>query len=252
MIIYFTGTGNSLVVARKLADKLGDSLIPLHDAVDCDLLGEKRIGLVYPTYMLDAPIAVRTLVPRLQLPKDAYVYIVITCGAQTNNAVWRVRKLLRDKEIEISYCNKVRFPDTAGLAYGRNPNDQVWKFKKYAPRIDAIVNDVAAEKHAFHYAGMDVLGCLLSTEAVSKQMYRGFIPVPNGEKCIGCGICARICPQANISVIDSKAKVGDKCTMCLGCVHFCPKQAMEVAGKETKPSYQYHHPDIKRDDLFRR
>ena len=45
MIIYFTGTGNSLVVARKIAAKTGDAIIAMHDAVERDLSCEKQIGL---------------------------------------------------------------------------------------------------------------------------------------------------------------------------------------------------------------
>lgn len=59
MILYFSGSGNSLAIARQLADKLGEQVLSLYDAVNADLQGETRIGLVYPTYWLDAPVAVK-------------------------------------------------------------------------------------------------------------------------------------------------------------------------------------------------
>ena len=245
MIIYFTGTGNSLVMARRLADRLEEDAVSMYDAVERDLTSEKRVGLVYPTYMLDAPIAVRELVPKLRFPKGAYIYIVITCGAQTNNAIWTVRRLLKAQGVDIAYCNKVRFPDTAGLAYHRNPNDQVWKFEKYATRMDEIVADIAACKHALHYAGMDPLGCLMRVPALSEKAYRPFQPSA------GCGLCEKICPQKNITVEGKCASVGERCTCCLRCVHYCPHQAMQIGGKPTQKSFQYHHPEIKVQDLYR-
>ena len=42
--------------------------MPLHEAVRTDLSAEESIGLVYPTYCLDAPLAIKALVPKLQPP----------------------------------------------------------------------------------------------------------------------------------------------------------------------------------------
>ena len=139
MILYFSGSGNSLAIARRLADKLNEQIIPLHEAVSLNLSNEKRIGLVYPTYWLDAAKPVRDLVPKLNISPTAYVFIVITCGAQTNNAVWSVRKLLSRKGIKVAYCNKIRVPDSSALGFGRDPNKQLWKFDKYEPRLPSFL-----------------------------------------------------------------------------------------------------------------
>ena len=37
MILYFSGTGNSLAIARKIAEATNDQVIPLTDAVKQDL-----------------------------------------------------------------------------------------------------------------------------------------------------------------------------------------------------------------------
>ena len=69
MILYFSGTGNSLAIARKIAEALGEQVLSIYDAVKADLSGEKRIGLVFPTYNLDAPIAVTQLIPKIRFPE---------------------------------------------------------------------------------------------------------------------------------------------------------------------------------------
>lgn len=252
MILYFSGSGNSLAIARQLAEKLGERVMSLYDAVHADLQGETRIGLVYPTYWLDAPMAVKQLVAQLVLPKNAYTFIVITCGAQTNNAVWSVRRILKQKGVRLNYCHKIRVPDSSAIAFGRNPNDQAWKFDKYASRIDLIAKEIADKRNRLHFSEFDPFGWILNTKALSQKAYRLTLPAVNPEKCIGCGVCTKVCPQANISLIDKKAVMADRCTLCLACLHFCQQQAVEIAGKPTIAERQYHHPNVKLRDLLRR
>ena len=82
MIFYFSGTGNSLAIARKIAEAINDQLMPLNDAVRTDLTNEQRIGLVFPTYDFNMPPAVRNMIPRLKISPKAYVFAITTCGAQ--------------------------------------------------------------------------------------------------------------------------------------------------------------------------
>ena len=250
MILYFSGSGNSLAIARKLAEKLNEQVVPLHEAVSLDLSKERRIGLVYPTYWLDAAKPVRDLVPKLNISPSAYVFIVITCGAQTNNAVWSVRKLLAKKDVKVAYCNKIRVPDSSALGFGRDPNKQLWKFDKYAPRLEQIIKDLIAERRGSHFGGCDPLGWLLNRPGIAEKTQKVTQPATNAEKCIGCGTCAKICPQENITMVDGKANIGGKCAMCLACLHFCPHQAMELNHKPTLKEQQYHHPDIQLKNMM--
>lgn len=252
MIIYFSGTGNSLAIARRIAQTLDEPIMSLYDAAGVDLSNEKRIGLVYPTYWLDAPLAVKQLVPQLTISPDAYLFIVITCGAQTNNAIWSVRRVLKAKGCELDYCNKIRVPDSSAAAFGRNPNDQKWKFERFASRLDNILSDLKEQKHALHYSGMDPIGYWLNKGSLGVKSYRLTTPHVDADKCIGCGTCYKVCPQDNITITDGKATIHDNCTMCLGCAHLCPQQAIMIADHIIDKSQQYHHPDIKLKDLIRR
>ena len=66
------------------------------------------------------------------------------------------------------------------------------------------------------------------------------------EKCIGCGICAQVCPMNNIQLVDGLPQLGCECAFCFGCFHWCPKNAMSREGLTRS---QYHHPEVSLADM---
>lgn len=74
-------------------------------------------------------------------------------------------------------------------------------------------------------------------------LFRGEVTMPHdaqGEhKCTGCGICEKACPNASISVLNTRNLAGkkvlgkyiyrlDSCTMCALCVESCPFDAIHM------------------------
>ena len=252
MILYFSGTGNSLAIARKIAEAINDQVLPLTEAVQQDLTNEQRIGLVFPTYDFNLPPALPEMVSHLKISPKSYVFTVVTCGSMAGNCIWVLRRLLREKGIELAYSHKVSVPDNSALAFGRNPNKQLKKFERVPARMEQIIRELQAESHTLHYSWFSLLSWLLGRPAVEKGMIHCLGPKVNADKCTGCNTCVRVCPMDNINLTDEKAIIGDNCTVCLACVHACPQQAVSTNGRETLKERQYRHPDIKLKDLIKR
>ncbi len=63
--------------------------------------------------------------------------------------------------------------------------------------------------------------------------WRSFRPVIDREKCIGCGLCKKFCPDVCIEIKDKKAEVDyDYCKGCLICKSVCPVQAISSEEEE--------------------
>ena len=252
MILYFSATGNSLAVARQLAERLNERLMLLTEAVQQDLTAEKRIGLVFPTYDFNLPPAMPEMISQLQISPQAYVFAVVTCGSAAGNCIWVLRRLLRKNGIELAYSHKVSMPDNSALAFGRNPNKQLGKFQRVPARMEQIIRELQAESHTLHYSWFGLLSWLLGRPAVTRGMIHCMGPKVNPAKCTGCGICSRVCPMKNIRLTDKKAITGDHCTVCLACVHACAQQAFTTNGLQTHKERQYRHPQIQLKDLLLR
>lgn len=70
---------------------------------------------------------------------------------------------------------------------------------------------------------------------------KGFLTMKNHQvkidqnKCIGCGLCKKVCVANNIVIENKKAKtVLDDCIMCGQCSGVCPKHAISISGFDFK------------------
>ena len=84
MIYYFSGTGNSLRVARHLADALSEQLSPMVFPLTTS---GNLIGLVFPVYSWGIPNVVEQFVRKTlasflkgKSEGDCFLYAVMTCG----------------------------------------------------------------------------------------------------------------------------------------------------------------------------
>lgn len=98
-IYYFSGTGNSLAVARDLANKMKAKLIPISWAMnneDTVIIDADVTGIVFPVYHSGLPVIMRNFIEKTQFLGDPYVFAVCTYGGLGPGAAVRyLRTLIR-------------------------------------------------------------------------------------------------------------------------------------------------------------
>lgn len=255
MIFYFTGTGNSLWVAKALGEALGEPLVSIADELRKEaedltypVRPDEKILFVYPVHSWGPAVPVSRFISRLTLNGYAGqpVYSVSTCGDECGYTDRLIRKALGKRAIPLTAAYSVIMPNNYILLPGFNVDSKEVEERKLqeAPaRVDGIVEAIRTHRQEalYHTGSMPGLKSrcvypLFAHLAIGRNAFRAT------DACISCGLCERICPTGTIRMQDGKPVWANTCVQCVACIHRCPVRAIEY-GKETLKKGRYHHPD---------
>ena len=255
-IYYFSGTGNSLKIAKGLADELKDTeLISIARAVNTEPKGNfEKIGIVFPVYMWGLPLIVSDFLKKLKNSKS-YFFAVATYGGFPGSAVVQAGKLLEANGIKLSSGFAVRMPGNYTPMYGAIPDGKQRKmFEEAEKKVKKIAEFVRAGLNSKPEKSFFLLNWLFSKKFYSfaaphiHEMDKRFWA---DEKCTSCGICEKVCPVSDITLVNGKPVWHNHCQQCLACLQWCPVEAIQY-GKSTEGRRRYRHPQSKVQDFLMR
>jgi menaquinone-dependent protoporphyrinogen IX oxidase len=95
LLAYFSGTGNSLFLAKELSGNIPDSTLlsvtkALRENMAC--AGFERIVIVYPVYYVGLPAIVQRFVARFDFSPFTAIYSVCTSGDDDGELYQDVRR----------------------------------------------------------------------------------------------------------------------------------------------------------------
>lgn len=259
IIYYFTGTGNSLAAARKIAAVLGDcELVPIASLQDTkgDIVpAAERVGIVAPVYFCGLPLMVTSFAERLDPAAVKYLFCIMTHGGGGESAALRqLDAILRErhgKGLDAGFG--VAMPGNYILMYespaGMKRQEILQKADEAIARIAGAVSQ--CEKYTLPSS---LIGRVLHSLA-----YPWFVSHARTndkkftvtDKCTACGTCVAVCPVNNIELVDNKPVWKHRCELCCGCIHTCPVQAIQ-AGPKTEKWQRYRNPNVTVADLKRK
>ena len=250
IIYYFTGTGNSLAVAKKIAAALGDcELVPIaslqNTTGDINPLAD-RVGIINPVYFAGLPVMVAGFAGRFDLSKVKYVFSIVTYGGSgAAPALQQLDSILKKRGHGLDAGFMVKMPGNYILLYESPTGEK--REKMLATADGQIVGSAAAiDRNEIRKLPASFLSGILHSLAYPRftsHVHEDDRKFSVNENCTSCGTCAAICPAGNIELVDGKPVWKHHCELCCGCIHLCPVQAIR-AGAGTEKRLRYRNPDI--------
>ena len=145
-VYFFTGTGNSLKVAKDIAAALPEyEITAICQDVDIKVpMGYERIGFVFPVYFFGMPQMVVDFIRKVKLSKDnaKYYFAVATPGGFSGKPIAQLERLLSAKDVYLSYWNKIRMNANFIIRYGSIGLYYKTAMSAYDKHISKIIQDV--------------------------------------------------------------------------------------------------------------
>lgn len=239
IILYFTGTGNCLYIARQLGGKEAELLsIPqLMKQKEIEIEADE-IGLVYPIYGHMPPNMVRQFIRKARLKAD-YKYAILTYGNRKCNAVEIWDNVSRQVGVTFDYINTIIMVDNWLPNF--DMNEQMLIDKHIPENLEKISADIATRKHWHepvtdeereqHQGFLERTG--INPEVGFALKSENYFTVT--DACIGCGACVAVCPKGNYRMSAAGVNTQGDCEFCFACIQNCPQKAIQFTKNEDDP-----------------
>ena len=246
MILYFSGTGNSRHVAKRMAAELDDQLLDLNERIKAEDTSPVETGedlvVVTPTYAWRIPRLVRDWLLNTRMAGAKRVWFVMTCGSEIGSAAGYNRALCQAKGLACMGTVQIVMPENYIAMFHAPEVEEARQIVARAePAIDAAIAAVRAGR-TFAPTRNNLYGRFMSGP-VNPAFYSFFVKAKAfrvGDGCTGCGRCAKLCPMNNITLRVGKPVWGDRCTHCMACICYCPAEAIEYGRKSVgQPRYHF-------------
>jgi ferredoxin len=259
-IYYFSGTGNSLHVARELNKRFpNSSLIPIIGVLKNEKIetSANTIGLVFPIHAFTFPWPVKHFLEKVNFESASYIFAIATreCFATVFSDI---DKLLKRQNNKLDAYFSFEMPETYIPLFNVYSQEKCNQVEAEMLKRLVFIEKIVANREIFRpkdHPGWFLLSHIVYPLATSwfqkvrfPDMEKAFYA---NHKCKGCGTCERVCLSHKIRMENQRPlwQAEIKCAYCFSCLHYCPSQAIQIEGRNTINKGRYHHPTIKVKDI---
>lgn len=255
MVFYFSGTGNTRWAAEQLAERTGEQLVEMADALahgkfDYELAPDERLGFCFPVHGWQPPRLVRRFVGQLNVsqPSGHYCYALCTCGDSIGMAMQMMGEALGRRGIRLNSAVSLVMPESyvcLPFMYTDTPQREREKIDRASIALEEYTSVVVQRKEGYWqlvkgavpWLMSHVIGAYFNGRMITDRKFR-----VDPEKCVGCGRCWQVCPTGDVRLGSERRpewQHDGSCTCCLACYHHCPHHAIDY-GRYTPRRGQYY------------
>lgn len=248
IILWFSGTGNTLLAAQWLKHMLIALGAEAELANICDnpkqTFPDKTTIICWPVYSYGMPRLVNRYVQGMPAGSSP-IYMLATMGGGAGGAMDVAARMLSVKGYDVRGGIEILMPNN--YLGGRKPDHD--SVRQLLDRAKQQVEEFA--QAIYRGEGLPISVNLISrilARMVNKAFYMSLsfssrqFSVSSSE-CNRCGICARLCPIGNI-IMEEYPRWGKECEQCLRCLHVCPQAAIDIMGAIRRGRPQYLVPNF--------
>ncbi|MCD6177196.1 MAG: EFR1 family ferrodoxin, partial [Candidatus Cloacimonetes bacterium] len=211
-IFYFTGSGNSLAIAKRIGEKIGNyELIQVNSKLDFTKPIEADIiGFIFPIYSWAMPVMFNKFVKQVNITKSNYVFVVANYAGSLGNGLGLFQKEMIKKNIKINAFGEIKMPSNYVVMGNAHSKDEA---AIIIEKANVLINDFAQKilnRQKISRKKVKFSGKLLTSliypmfaRHIAKSDKTFFFT----DKCNGCGICEKVCPVGNIILNENKNPV---------------------------------------------
>ena len=246
-ILYFTGSGNSLSVAKRFdAEYLS---IPQMIKNNIYEIEDDVIGIIYPVYAASIPDIVRKYLTKCTL-KAGYIFVIATYGSIACGTLHEMKKILSVSGNKADYYNSILMVDNYLPFFDIETQLAKIKDKNIEYNLTKIVDEIKERVKKDE-------NCSLIDKFVSAIGYTVVRQIEKftpkmfyvNEECVSCGICKKVCPVSNVEQdAQNKPVFGNNCEGCLSCIHNCPKNAIQMKGQRSEK--RFRNPEVSLNEII--
>jgi len=270
-LYYFSGTGNSLYIAKELQNLIPEvGLISITSLLNLDEIKTKedKIGFIFPCHGLTIPIPVKKLLKKINVKDSKYFFAITTRGGTIFQGFSKINKYLKkqDKQLNASFLLDMGMNDPKLKFFSVPTKDELNKIEINVQQKLKIIEKTIVNQETYYD---DDNGAQFSKYFIVNFIMSRLIPFMvhyiapkvkkyfyTDSKCTDCGICEKLCPSQRIIMKDNNPiwQSTIECYYCYACLNFCPTKAVQIHSQFYMKSYtdtngRYHHPNITYKDI---
>ncbi len=231
---YFTATGNSLYVAKRIGGELHS--IPQALKASKREFEDEAIGFVFPCYSLGAPKMVIEFIQSAKFTAR-YFFAVMTYGNMAASGLKLLEEAGAQADIRFDYVSEILMVDNYLPIFKIENQLKNEPAKKIEENLGRIVSEIAGRQHkSIDKNCAVVLGSRLIHHFYDKNHAVADKKFIVQDCCNRCKVCEKVCPRNNIKV-EGKPIFLHNCESCYACIHHCPQRAIILKAERSRTRF---------------